>query len=206
MSHGASQQRVLLYDANGNPIARGETTKANSLPIVPAAEASFYAFFDRIAPATNKYMATLFNTSSTRKVVVRRVLRFHDRASGAGGINLEQYLARITVRTAGTTVTPSAEDTNDTLSSGIVADTNSTAVTEAHVIQRFFANAEAVDLTNTAPLNFVLLGIANQIIWESKAGMRGLVLRENQGVTIRNVTASTAGTVSYAFEFTDEAL
>lgn len=166
---------------------------------------SFYAFFDRIAPAANKYMATLFNASSTRKVVVQRVFRLHTRESGAGGVNLDQYLARITARTAGTSVTIRAEDTADTLSSGISADTGSTSVTEDHIVKRLFAHAKAVDLSNTAPLNLAALDIGAQTIWTRAEGMRGITLRTNQGITIRNVTSSTAGNVSYIFEFTDEA-
>lgn len=165
---------------------------------------SYYAFFDRIAPAANKYMATLFNTSSTRKVVVQRILRLHTRETGAGGVNLDQYVARITARVAGTAVTVRSDDTSDAVSSGISADTNSTVVVEDHIIRRLFAHAEAIDLTNTALLNMVALGMSMQVIYERKEGMRGITLRQNQGVTVRNVTSSTAGNVSYVFEFTDE--
>lgn len=204
---------VVLYDASGNPLvsATGEPGAADRGYVVRPIEttrASYYAVFDRIAPAANKYMATLFNTSGTRKVVVQRVLRYAWRkASQAGNYDTtpEQYLARITARTAGTAVTIRSDDTGDTISSGISADTNSTAVTEAHIIRRFFAWLEPVDFADAAPGNWQPLAPEkNALVWERKFGTRGLTLRQNQGITIRNVTSVTQSDVSYVFEFTDE--
>lgn len=168
----------------------------------------FYAVFDRIAPAANKYMATLFNTSATEKVIITRVLRENWQATAVTGVALEGYLARITTRTAGTAVTIRSNDTLDVLPAGIAADTNSTAVTENHIIQRVWASSEEIVLGGSlaAELGFETSGMDGNSIWHKSPGYRGLVLRQNQGISIRNVTSSTVGTSSWVIEFTTDVI
>lgn len=164
---------------------------------------TFYAVYDKIVPAANKYMATLFNTSATRKVIITHIWRLNWQVTGVVGILLDQYLARITARTAGGAITIFADDTADTLSAGITADTLSTSVTEAHVISRFFASGEEAALAATGfPLNLMSLE-DTQLVYQRREGQRGLTLRQNQGITVRNVTSNTLGSVSYIFEFFD---
>ena len=171
---------------------------------------AFYAVYDRIVPAQNKYMATLFNTSATRKVVVSRIYRVNSQLTAVVGVLLDQELRFITARTAGTAVTIQREDTADTLSAGITADHASTAVTEGTgdraLIRRFSAvNEEYVlaTLANTITGGTALLHDA-QLIWWRGGWSKGLVLRQQQGVTIKNLTNSVVGSVSYAIVFDDE--
>ena len=173
--------------------------------------ATFTAVFDRIAPAANKYMATVFNTSSTRKVVVKRIWRKSQVAAAVTGVLLEQEVRGITARTAGTSITPFGHDTNLALSAGISADHASTAVTEATgdraLFERFFASTEEVllaELTSSPEGAAAHLHDAQLIYW-AKGDAEGITLRQNQGLTVKNITSSTVGTVSYAIEFTDEA-
>ena len=173
--------------------------------------ATFTAVFDRIAPAANKYMATVFNTSSTRKVVVKRIWRKNRGITAVTGILLEQEIRGITARTAGTSVTPFAHDTNLALSAGITADHASTAVTEATgnraLFERFLCSTEEVliaELTTSPEGSAAYLNDAQCVYW-SKGDAEGITLRQNQGLTIKNITSSTVGTLSYAIEFTDEA-
>jgi hypothetical protein len=148
-------------------------------------------------------MATLFNTSATRKVIVSHVWRFNWQVTSVIGVMLEQYLARITARTAGGAITIFADDTTDTLSAGITADTLSTSVTEAHIIMRSFATSEEMVLTATGMALSLGLDESTQIMYQRRDGQRGLTLRQNQGISVRNVTSSTIGTVSYIIEFFD---
>ena len=163
---------------------------------------TFYALYDRITPAANKYMATLFNTSATRKVVVHKIWWINASITAVTGVILDQYLARITARTAGTSVTIRTNDTADTLSAGITADTNSTSVTEDHISERFIATSEEPTIAQTQLTAYSQSG---GLIYERTPGTRGVTLRQNQGISLRNITNSTVGQVSYCFEFTDEA-
>lgn len=174
-----------------------------SVLALPGSFPTFYAVYDRIAPAANKYMATLFNTSAVRKVIVTHVWRLNWQVAAVTGILLEQYLARITARTAGGAITIRADDTTDTLSAGITADTLSTSVTEDHIIARSFAVSEEMALAATGLALALGTDEGAQVLYQRRDGQRGLTLRQNQGLSVRNVTSSTVGTVSYIIEFVD---
>ena len=171
---------------------------------------AFYAVFDRIAPAQNKYMATLWNTSATRMVVVDRIARLNWQLGAVTGVLLDQELRFITARTGGTAITVQQEDTTAALSAGILAETGSTGVTEGTgsrgLIRRLVAGSEehalavAWNVTGAA----ALLNDA-QTLYQRRPGSAGLVLRQNQGLTLKNLTNSTIGTVSYLIGFRDEA-
>jgi hypothetical protein len=166
--------------------------------------ATFTAIADRVAPAANKFILTLFNTSSTRKIVIQKVLIYNWQTAVITGVLLEFEVKRITARTAGVAVTPFAHDSNDALSAGISADTGSTAVTEGTLIRRAFSASEetkigALTLENSASVddNFAM-------VVEKKDGTKGHVLRQNQGIAIKQITSSTVGNVSAVVVFTDE--
>jgi len=168
---------------------------------------SYFAVFDRIAPAANKYMATLSNANAARKVVVNRIFRLNWQVAAVTGVLLEQELRRISARTVGTNVPIQSEDSADTLSASITADTGSTSVTEVNgeLIRRFFAVSEEVVLATAAT---VITGQAafvpdGQLVYWRSARSKGIVLRNGQGLTIKNLTSSTVGSVSYVFEFDD---
>lgn len=194
----AGTQRVVVTSTAGGAL-QVECAAGCGTPTEPA---TFYAYFDRIAPAQNKYMATLFNTSATRKVVVRRIWWLTNNFTAVTGVVHDMYLARITARTAGTSVTVRARDSNDLLSSGITADTGSTSVTEAYIARRFVGASEESPVTTTAlPTYNDRQGTR---LYEKPAGEKGETLRQNQGLTIRTLTASTVGVLSFLIEFTDE--
>ena len=197
----AGTQRVVVTSTGGGSL-QVECTAGCGTPTEPA---TYYAYYDRVAPAANKYMATLFNASATRKVVVRRVWWINNSITAVTGVILDQYAARITVRTAGTSVTIQAVDTSDSLSAGITADTNSTVVTEDHIAKRFIAASEEPTTAQTQlPVYGGPRGLGT-LIYQKESGTKGLTLRQNQGFSIRNVTSSTVGVVSYLIEFSDEA-
>jgi hypothetical protein len=165
---------------------------------------TFVAVFDRIVPADGKYMATLFNGASGRKVVVHKIWAYNWQVVAANnGAVLQQSLFRISARTVGVAVTPDADDTNDTLTAGITADYDTTAVTESTRRARIILTNKEVGLGAVDPVTARTYA-RNSIVYERSGGTRGLTLRAGQGCTIKNETANTAGSVSYVFEFTDE--
>jgi hypothetical protein len=166
--------------------------------------ATFFAITDRIAPAANKYILTLFNTSATRKVVLQRAYVFNWNLTAVTGVALEHEFKRITARTAGTTVTINPMDTADTISAGITCDHTSTGVTDSTLYKRGFTTAEEVKITPLAMDNMMAINDDIARIYEKKDGCKGITCRQNQGVTIKNITSSTIGTVSAMYIFTDE--
>lgn len=166
----------------------------------------FYAVFDRIAPAANKYMATLFNADPDALIMVERILKFNWQVASFAESTLEQYLARITARTAGAAVTIRKNDTNDAAPANVSASTDDTAVTEDHIIRRIqHANNEPQSAGSVPQipdyLAYQLSGEEGTLIWSHVPSHKGIVLRQNQGIAIRNITNSTVGGVSYVIEF-----
>lgn len=165
---------------------------------------TFLAIFDRIVPAQNKYMATLFNPNTRQVFAVRRIWASNWQVAAVTGVILEQYLARITARTVGTTITPQPVDEADNMTIEAVADHNSTPVTEDYIFKRFFHVSEEVVLASTG-LTLNMAGDRDfQLIYEAVQGMKPITLRNSEGISVRNVTNSTAGTCSYVIEFTLE--
>jgi hypothetical protein len=163
--------------------------------------ATFVAIADRIVPAVNKYILTLFNTTATRKVVLQKGFIFNWQTATVTGTVLDCEFRRVTARTAGATITPVAYDTADTLTAGITADSTTTAVTDSSLFQRVLATGEEV----TTALTFASLqaDAAHAMFYEKKDGMKGITCRQNQGVTIKNIVG-TVGSISVVFVFTDE--
>ena len=162
----------------------------------------FFAVFDRIIPGQNKYMCTLFNDVPGRKLVIEKISRCNWQVAAVTGVILEQEIRTITARTAGTPVPIGREDGAVALTAGIIADSGSTGVTEANngLVKRIFASSEEITI-DTLMANE---SCDAQTVWWRRPGSSGLVARQNQGVTIKNLTNSNVGSVSYIFEFRDE--
>ncbi len=166
---------------------------------------TFGAVFDRIVPAAGKYMATLFNTTSTRLVRVHRIWSFNWQVAAVTGVLHEHELRYVTARTVGTAITPSPRDSADALTAGITADHATTGVTAGALIRRFFGSSEEVKI-GALTLESSLHGLnPNALIFDAGLpGERPIILRQNRGVTAKMITSTTVGTGSFVFEFSDD--
>lgn len=204
---------LRLSSSGGSVEAKGQKTIAESIPVTMASNQppvsitdtsatspTYFAVFDRISPDANKYMAVLFNTSATKKLVVYRINRYNWQMTSVVGQTLEQYLTRISAYTGGTAVTVRSADSADSVPAGITAVHNPASVTEDYLVRRLFASSEEANLSNSNFYNAISLDYS-VAIYERTIGTRGLVLRQNEGLAIRNVTSSTVGTVSYIYDF-----
>ncbi len=208
--------------AAGNPVLiAGVSGSAVSVPAVVPTEPNssllsmvvrnievtrptFYAVFDRIAIAANKYIATIFNTDLGKKVVIQRVWVFNWQTAGVNGLYVLLAMYRISARTAGTSITIYAEDTNDVIDPQITADTNSSSVTQGHLIKRILACGDELSPFDSSYDTMISI-MNNALVYERRMGQRGITLRQNQGISIRiEENGSTAGSVSAMIEFTQE--
>jgi len=174
--------------------------RASPLVTTDRTDITFYAHFDRIVPATNKYMAVVFNTSAVKKIVFKRIEVMFRGASSVTGVVLDQYLTKIDFTVAGTVITPFAEDPSDPLAAGITCSHNDTGIVENHIIKRFTATSEEPKIGAGMAEDAGTFG--SIVLYEAAPGTRGLTSRQNKGIAIRNLTNSTVGTVSYFFLFT----
>lgn len=165
---------------------------------------TFYAVFDRITMSDGKYIATVFNTSSTRKIVLQRLWVYNWQVNNVPGRDVSLAWWRITARTVGTAVTVRSEDSDDSLSSGISADTNSSAVTQAFLMGRIMTSGKDIKWVATR-LHTILSLPVNALRYERRFGQRGHTFRENQGFSLQVVDSQdNDGSVSVVAEFTDE--
>lgn len=174
--------------------------RASPLVTTDRTDITFYAHFDRIVPAANKYMAVVFNTSAVKKIVFKRIEVMFRGAAAVTGVVLDQYLTKIDATTAGTVITPFAEDPSDPLAAGITCSHNDSGVFENHIIKRFTATSEESKIGAAMAEDAGTFG--SIVLYEAAPGTRGLTSRQNKGIAIRNLTNSTVGTVSYFFLFT----
>lgn len=164
---------------------------------------TFQAIYDRITMSASKYLATLFNTSSTYKVVIQNIWVYSWQTDPVRGGDNDMALWKISARTAGTTVTPRAEDSLDVLPSGISADTDSTAVTQSFLMMRLLHNGDESIFNSSAWKAALSLEFASRR-YERKPGTKGWTLRQNEGMSLQFISGDPDGTVSIIYEFTVE--
>jgi hypothetical protein len=163
---------------------------------------SFLFVADRIVPAANKYLLSIFNTSSTRKAVIQRIWVINWQVASVAAAIIECEIRRISARTAGTDIPAFQYDTSDAISAGITADSGSTVVTDGALWGRAFVEGNEVN-TGLTIENFSFM-YSNALIYERQLGTKGITLRQNQGLTLKQISSVTAGSVSAMVELTDE--
>jgi hypothetical protein len=168
---------------------------------------SFYAVFDRIAPAQNKAMAVLWNGATGRKVIVNRIYRFNWQVGAVTGVMLEQEIREITAKAGTPTNVPiQTDDADDLLTAGIVCEHNGTFTEGGRgLLRRIFAVSEEMVLAAANLTKDLALSHDAQLVYWRRPGSKGWTLPVGRGLVIKNLTASTVGTVSYVVEFDDVA-
>jgi hypothetical protein len=163
----------------------------------------YYAFFDRIAPAANKWMVGLSSGAPTRAIFLERVWAIVDQSTAVTGVTLEQQLVSWTSQSVvGTTVNIRLGDAkaawNEDLNS-VIASTGST-FSGTTLISRFFHTGEE-DTISTDLLPGMLGGKRSaQLVYEHDPKLSPYEV-PRLGVAIQNITSSTIGTCSYLVEF-----
>jgi hypothetical protein len=196
----------------------GQKSAALSIPVTMASDQPplqvnvtsstkphYYILFDRIVPAANKYMGTLFNPLGSGKLLeVENVYVLNWQNAGNQSATLDEYIAFITNRSGGTSVPIRKFDTS---SAGSVMQsfTNDTTVTESYIIRRFFASINQVNLANANWFNALAFAV-NGEIFSVKNDVAPLTFRAGEGMALRNVTNNTSGSVSYIIEFAESSL
>jgi hypothetical protein len=154
-----------------------------------------------------KSMLSLYNASgSTRIVRLREVYLVNMQSSAVTGVIALFELRRLTaIHSAGTLLTPIANDTADTIDASVTARTGATFSTETAPLRRW---RWSTDEWGTGTLDQE--GLQQSFQTTFPALVRGdpesrpITLRANEGVHIKCATNSTAGTFDIVFVFTQE--
>ena len=164
---------------------------------------TYVAVFDRIVCAQNKILS-IFNTLSTKKVRIYRIWLFNWQITAVTGVLLEFELKRITARTAGTSVTPRARDSNNSLTAGITTSHADTAVTESTLLGRPFSANEELVLNTLNTTTIRGFNWDDNLIYDAREETEPEILRQNQGMALKQITNSVVGTYTVVIEFTEE--
>lgn len=168
--------------------------------VVAGALPTFYAYFAPTISASNKVIAAIWNGNATEVVKLRKGFLIQSTAAAVTGVQVQfDAIRRSTSHSGGTTVTPVAVDTADTLPSSITcASGGPTAGTSAATYFSYFTNNDENLLGSTT--NQTLLQM-NSIIPEGPE-IKEITLRPSQGFTITHVTNSTITSWGFLMVFT----
>ncbi len=193
-------------DSTGDKLAMRTRTKGADNVLEQAVyigeEETYIASASGVAPATNKSMICLHNaTGSGVTVRVHDIYMFKTgMLTAVTGVNSVVEVRRVTSVSAGTTVTPEKFDTNNAnLPAGVTVRHNGT-VSDGNVLYSLVVQNDEVPLT----------GISNHIFDESvfkpmkQIKSQPFVLRESEGIHVKNVTNTTVGSYTMVVIFSVE--
>lgn len=177
-----------------------------SIAVSEDSKATFSAYAQGIAIGNNKSMFSLVNASgSTVKIKIHDIKIINIQTTAVTGVIADFRLHRCVNHSAGTAITPNSFDTADSLNGSVTARTNATITTEsAAIIKRaLFSTDEwgvgAIDV-ESYHYPFQLY----DSFFKKTDNTKALVLNANEGITIKQVTNSTAGNFDILVLFTQE--
>lgn len=149
---------------------------------------TYYYYTGLAAGAANQRLIDLFNASGSGKLVKVKKLFMQCNQAAITGVGLQYDVIRTSaVGTSGTTITGRPADTaNAAIPAQVTARRGATGgATESHILFPL-----GVDPEETRPG----AGIMGMINWMPEApNIQELVLREGQGILVKQITSSTAG-------------
>lgn len=165
---------------------------------------TFEAYAASVAPAANKSMISISNTSYTKICKIKSIYLTNAQSTAVTGVMLNFTLNRITTHSAGTLITPIQYDTENTLDAEITVRTGSTVVSEGSAIRRWVLSSDeygvgTLDQEGQDKTMQILIPI-----WKQERDAGPIVLRQNQGITLKQTVSSTVGAWDINIVFTQE--
>lgn len=173
--------------------------------LVPLDYPTFVLQATAVALGNNKSMVSLLNADASLIVKIREVRIVNVRTSTVTGTVADFRAFRITGHSAGTTLTPLEHDTADALDSDITARTGGTVSGEA--ANSLWRRLWSSDDWGAGALDVEAAQVGHQQMaptWQTGMSQRPIVLRQNQGLSLKCVTNTTAGTFDINIVFTVE--
>lgn len=169
--------------------------------------ATFSVFSSAVSIANNKSMLSILNASGSGVVIKLREAKIVNAQNTAvTGIIAQFNLLRMTGHSAGTTITPLAMDSLDSINGSVTVRTGGTITGEsANIINsiKYSSDEWGVGAQDVESLDHIMQVFGNLI--EQKPGCKPLTLREGEGLTIKQVTNSSVGSFDLILVFTQEA-
>jgi len=171
---------------------------------IEASKPTYMAWVNDSAFAASKYHISIMNASGSGKLVrVIKLFAVNIRVASVTGGMVRFDVHKTTAHSGGTAITAEKLDTlNGNLPAQITLATAPTSVTLGNRIFGFAVTGEETGATMALNLGFTALAGLN-LMFESDR-IQELILREGQGVAVRQITSSTAGTYGWLMLFTVE--
>lgn len=153
----------------------------------------------------NKSMLSIVNASGSAVIVkIREIKIINTQVTSVTGVISIFDIKRITGHSAGTTVTPCAYDTSDSLSGSITVRTGSTVAGETVTLKRYKWSS---DEWGSGPSDVESDDHSLQSlipIYRVMPYCKPITLRAEEGISIKHTTNSTAGSFTIEVVFTEE--
>jgi len=165
---------------------------------------TYTAFAMGVTHAAGKHLISLFNGAGSGKIVkVYRIWRFNNQLVPITGTLFETRIFRTTAQSAGTPIVPAKMDTADPdLPPQIVVATGATATTTI-LLSRNISSCDEPAAGSVMTLDEAATLWQQAMVWNIITN-KPLTLREGEGVTLQQVTATTVGLSDILIEFTVE--
>lgn len=159
---------------------------------------TFYAVADAVTLAANKHHISIFNGTTDKMIIVRKLFQINNQLTAVSGVALRFSAFRTTAQSAGTAITPVSADLDDVLPGSISVATGAT-VTNSSLLFPYITQSDEMTAVNTAVANY-LAQHGNLLLTGPE--IKELRLRPSQGFTIQQITSSTVGSFSWLMAFT----
>jgi hypothetical protein len=165
-------------------------------------EPTFIAFVSGTIIGNNKSMISIVNTSS-KILRIQEIKIINTRNVNTTGVEATFWFIRIGGHSGGTSVSALPMDTNDILDPGVTVLTNATVASEATI--PLFRNVWSTDEWAAASSkqegqDHALMTMIP--IWSYKPKQKPIILRTNEGFSIKHTTNSINGTFDIQVIFT----
>lgn len=171
-----------------------------------AEPATFTVAATDVVLAQNKSMFSLTNQSgSTVFVTIKELFLTNAQTTAVTGVVANFELRRITSHSAGTALTPVSHDSLDTLNGSVTARTGATVAGEsATPIRRWKWSSDEWG-TGTVDVEAQDHGPQSLLPhYAHRPGIKGIILRPNEGLTLKQTVNTTAGSFDIVAVFTQE--
>lgn len=213
IGYGNNTTYVRALDGSGYPLASvtdtgvvSENVRALLVRPQPHEHSTFVAVADAVALGNQKHMISLLNATGSTKIVRIRSLRMINvQTAAVTGVVTDFRFYRMTGHSGGTQITPQSYDTNDTLNANITVRTGGTiAGLFTPYMMRYVASSDEWGVGTADVESFQNSFQSFNNILQQQQNCKSIVVRENQGVTLRCETNTTAGTFLFELIFTEE--
>lgn len=186
-------------------ISAHEDVELSSTSVVDTRPATFIAHADNITIGNNKSMISILNADASKIVRIHQIIVVNNQTTAVTGIMSEFTVLRITGHSAGTSITPLSYDTTDSLDADITVRTGSTVSGEGTLSYKKWKQSSdeyGVGATDVESFDAAIQRVF--AMYERGSQLKPITLRQNEGITVKHIFNSTAGSFSLYLVFTQE--